>query len=126
MIDRSAFAEPAKRPLEAERWAACIDSVGGNTLARDFFARTAQHTEQEFARALKQLEKGETPAQVLEQFSRGLRQKIALVFGRVEPLEQLKATAAFTNSGVVASGDAVRALGNGVIQEGFEFNFGIA
>ena len=34
IIDRSAFAEPAKRPLESERWAACIDSVGGNTLAR--------------------------------------------------------------------------------------------
>jgi len=34
IIDRSAFAEAAKRPLESERWAACIDSVGGNTLAR--------------------------------------------------------------------------------------------
>jgi acrylyl-CoA reductase (NADPH) len=34
VIDRSAFAEPAKRPLETERWAACVDSVGGNTLAR--------------------------------------------------------------------------------------------
>ncbi len=34
IIDRSAFADPAKRPLESERWAACIDSVGGNTLAR--------------------------------------------------------------------------------------------
>ncbi|MGH8252908.1 MAG: MDR family oxidoreductase [Steroidobacteraceae bacterium] len=34
IIDRSAFAEPAKRPLESERWAACIDSVGGNTLSR--------------------------------------------------------------------------------------------
>jgi acrylyl-CoA reductase (NADPH) len=34
VIDRSAFAEPAKRPLESERWAACVDSVGGNTLAR--------------------------------------------------------------------------------------------
>jgi len=34
VIDRSPFAEPAKRPLESERWAACIDSVGGNTLAR--------------------------------------------------------------------------------------------
>jgi acrylyl-CoA reductase (NADPH) len=33
-VDRSSFAEPAKRPLEAERWAGCIDSVGGNTLAR--------------------------------------------------------------------------------------------
>jgi acrylyl-CoA reductase (NADPH) len=34
VIDRSAFAETAKRPLEGERWAGCIDSVGGNTLAR--------------------------------------------------------------------------------------------
>jgi acrylyl-CoA reductase (NADPH) len=34
VVDRSSFAEPAKRPLEAERWAGCIDSVGGNTLAR--------------------------------------------------------------------------------------------
>lgn len=34
VIDRSAFSEPGDRPLEAERWAACIDSVGGTTLAR--------------------------------------------------------------------------------------------
>lgn len=34
VIDRSPFADPAKRPLEGERWAGCIDSVGGNTLAR--------------------------------------------------------------------------------------------
>lgn len=34
ILDRSLFAEPLKRPLESERWAACIDSVGGNTLAR--------------------------------------------------------------------------------------------
>ena len=34
VIDRAAFAEPAKRPLEGERWAGCVDSVGGNTLAR--------------------------------------------------------------------------------------------
>lgn len=34
VIDRSSFAELAKRPLEGERWAGCIDSVGGNTLAR--------------------------------------------------------------------------------------------
>src|SRR5712672_2847365 len=34
VLDRSPFFEPAKRPLEAERWAGCIDSVGGNTLAR--------------------------------------------------------------------------------------------
>jgi acrylyl-CoA reductase (NADPH) len=34
VIDRSSFAETAKRPLEGERWAGCIDSVGGNTLVR--------------------------------------------------------------------------------------------
>jgi acrylyl-CoA reductase (NADPH) len=34
VLDRSPFFEPAKRPLETERWAGCIDSVGGNTLAR--------------------------------------------------------------------------------------------
>ena len=34
ILDRTPFAETAKRPLETERWAACIDSVGGNTLAR--------------------------------------------------------------------------------------------
>lgn len=34
VIDRSPFAEAAKRPLENERWAGCVDSVGGNTLAR--------------------------------------------------------------------------------------------
>ncbi len=34
VIDRSPFADPAKRPLEGERWAGCIDAVGGNTLAR--------------------------------------------------------------------------------------------
>jgi acrylyl-CoA reductase (NADPH) len=34
VIDRSSFAETPKRPLEGERWAGCIDSVGGNTLAR--------------------------------------------------------------------------------------------
>ncbi len=34
VIDRSGFADAAKRPLESERWAACVDSVGGNTLSR--------------------------------------------------------------------------------------------
>jgi acrylyl-CoA reductase (NADPH) len=34
VIDRAPFADQAKRALEGERWAACIDSVGGNTLAR--------------------------------------------------------------------------------------------
>jgi acrylyl-CoA reductase (NADPH) len=34
VIDRAPFADPAKRPLESERWAGCVDSVGGNTLAR--------------------------------------------------------------------------------------------
>ena len=34
IIDRSELSEPSKRPLESERWAGCIDSVGGTTLAR--------------------------------------------------------------------------------------------
>jgi acrylyl-CoA reductase (NADPH) len=34
VIDQSVFAEAAKRPLESARWAGCIDSVEGNTLAR--------------------------------------------------------------------------------------------
>jgi acrylyl-CoA reductase (NADPH) len=34
IVERSLFAEPAQRPLEGERWAGCIDAVGGNTLAR--------------------------------------------------------------------------------------------
>jgi acrylyl-CoA reductase (NADPH) len=33
-VDRSPFSEAAGRPLEPERWAGCVDSVGGNTLAR--------------------------------------------------------------------------------------------
>ena len=34
IIDRSDLSEPSKRPLEAERWAGAIDTVGGTTLAR--------------------------------------------------------------------------------------------
>ena len=34
MIDRAELAEPSPRPLESERFAGCIDSVGGTTLAR--------------------------------------------------------------------------------------------
>jgi acrylyl-CoA reductase (NADPH) len=33
IIDRSVLSTPSKKPLEAERWAAAIDSVGGDTLA---------------------------------------------------------------------------------------------
>lgn len=33
IIDRAELAAPSKRPLESERWAAAIDSVGGDTLA---------------------------------------------------------------------------------------------
>jgi acrylyl-CoA reductase (NADPH) len=33
IIDRSTLAAPSKKPLETERWAAAIDSVGGDTLA---------------------------------------------------------------------------------------------
>jgi acrylyl-CoA reductase (NADPH) len=34
MIDRAELAETVKRPLESERWAGCIDAVGGAMLAR--------------------------------------------------------------------------------------------
>jgi acrylyl-CoA reductase (NADPH) len=33
IIDRTELAAPSKRPLETERWAGAIDSVGGDTLA---------------------------------------------------------------------------------------------
>lgn len=33
LIERSEIAEPSGRPLDRERWQACIDSVGGKTLA---------------------------------------------------------------------------------------------
>src|SRR5579862_990611 len=33
ILDRAALAAPSKRPLETERWAGAIDSVGGDTLA---------------------------------------------------------------------------------------------
>jgi acrylyl-CoA reductase (NADPH) len=33
VLDRAALAAPSKRPMETERWAAAIDSVGGDTLA---------------------------------------------------------------------------------------------
>ena len=33
IIDRAELAEPSKRPLEAERWAGAIDTVGSHTLA---------------------------------------------------------------------------------------------
>ena len=34
IVDRAELAEPSKRPLERETWAACIDNVGGTVLAR--------------------------------------------------------------------------------------------
>ena len=34
IIPRQELTEPSQRPLESARWAACIDSVGGTTLAR--------------------------------------------------------------------------------------------
>ena len=34
LIAREELAEPSKRPLDSERWAGCIDSVGSTTLAR--------------------------------------------------------------------------------------------
>ncbi|MEE9335348.1 MAG: MDR family oxidoreductase [Granulosicoccaceae bacterium] len=34
IVDRSQLSEVVKRPLEAETWAACVDAVGGEMLAR--------------------------------------------------------------------------------------------
>ena len=34
IVAREELAEPTSRPLESERWAGCVDSVGGSTLAR--------------------------------------------------------------------------------------------
>ena len=33
IIDRAALAAPSKRPMETERWAGAVDTVGGDTLA---------------------------------------------------------------------------------------------
>src|SRR5262252_1560124 len=33
IVDRTSIATPSGKPLDPERWAACIDSVGGSTLA---------------------------------------------------------------------------------------------
>ncbi len=41
-VARQELSEPNERPLEPERWAACIDSVGGTTLAR-VLAQTKLH-----------------------------------------------------------------------------------
>ncbi len=42
LIDRAELSEPSKRPLESERWAGCVDCVGGTTLAR-VLAQTRLH-----------------------------------------------------------------------------------
>ena len=34
IVDRAELSEPSKRPLETERWAGAVDTVGGTTLAR--------------------------------------------------------------------------------------------
>lgn len=34
IVNRAEFSEPSNRPLEGERWAGCVDAVGGTTLAR--------------------------------------------------------------------------------------------
>ena len=42
IIARAELSEPNKRPLESERWAGCVDAVGGTTLAR-VLAQTRLH-----------------------------------------------------------------------------------
>lgn len=34
IVNRAELSEPSTRPLEGERWAGCVDAVGGTTLAR--------------------------------------------------------------------------------------------
>ncbi len=42
LIDRAELSEPSERPLESQRWAGCVDCVGGTTLAR-VLAQTRLH-----------------------------------------------------------------------------------
>lgn len=42
IVDRAELGQPPDKPLEAERWAGCIDNVGGTTLAR-VLAQTKWH-----------------------------------------------------------------------------------
>ena len=42
IVAREELSAPSTRPLETERWAGCVDAVGGTTLAR-VLAQTAQH-----------------------------------------------------------------------------------
>ena len=34
IVERAELEKPSGKPLEAERWAGCIDAVGGGTLPR--------------------------------------------------------------------------------------------
>ncbi len=40
ILNRTTLATPSKRPLDSERWAAAIDSVGGETLAAVLHGRS--------------------------------------------------------------------------------------
>jgi hypothetical protein len=53
-------------------------------------------------------------------------QKVALVFGRVQALEQVIAAISFAHAGVVAGGNLFCAQAHGVVQKGLELDFGIA
>ena len=55
-------------------------------------------------------------------------QKIALVFAGIHALEQFEQAGAgvLAHTGVVAGGDFFRAQAHGVVEEGFELDFGIA
>lgn len=44
ILDRAELSEPNKRPLESERWAGVIDSVGGTILARALAQTKAGHS----------------------------------------------------------------------------------
>ena len=53
-------------------------------------------------------------------------QKVALVFARVQAFEQLIVAIHFAHARIVAGGDQLRAEAHGVVEKGFEFDFGVA
>ena len=53
-------------------------------------------------------------------------QKVALVFARVQTFEQLIVAIHFAHARIVAGGDQLRAEAHGVVEKGFEFDFGVA
>ena len=69
IIDRSVLSDGPARPLEAERWVACIDNVGSKTLARVI----AQLRSRRAVAACGLVQGNDLPASVLPFLLRGVR-----------------------------------------------------